>query len=112
MGTFSVGSVVLVPFPFTDLSATKLRPAIIVASAGRGDWICAQITSRPYSDSSAIEINNEDFQFGSLNRSSYVKPSKLFTANQSIFKRSVGKVNQKKLHEVHASIMEMFKNNE
>lgn len=39
MGTPSIGSVVLVPFPFSDLSNSKKRPAVVVASAGRGDWI-------------------------------------------------------------------------
>ena len=32
----SVGSIVLVPFPFSDLSQSKLRPAVVVADAGRG----------------------------------------------------------------------------
>ena len=34
----SAGSVVLVPFPFSDLSQSKLRPAVVLADAGRGDW--------------------------------------------------------------------------
>ncbi len=108
MVTFAVGSVVLVPFPFSDLSSSKLRPALIVASSGRDDWICAQITSKPYLDSSAINIRTEDFQNGSLNRSSYVKPAKLFTANQSLFRRKIGEITQKKLNEVRASIIALF----
>jgi len=35
----SAGSVVLVPFPFSDLSQSKLRPAVVLADAGQGDWI-------------------------------------------------------------------------
>ncbi len=41
----SAGSVVLVPFPFSDLSQSKLRPAVVLADAGRGDWIPCQLTS-------------------------------------------------------------------
>ncbi len=41
----SVGAVVLVPFPFSDLSASKLRPAIVLDEAGRGDWVLCQVTS-------------------------------------------------------------------
>ena len=37
MGTPTAGSVVLVRFPFSDLSQTKLRPAVVLADAGRGD---------------------------------------------------------------------------
>ena len=33
------GAVVLVRFPFSDLSQTKLRPAVVLADAGRGVWI-------------------------------------------------------------------------
>ena len=42
------GAVVLVRFPFSDLSDTKLRPAVLLASAERDDWILCQVTSRSY----------------------------------------------------------------
>jgi mRNA interferase MazF len=42
MGTLAVGQVVLVPFPFSDLSQAKMRPAVVRADAGRGDWILRQ----------------------------------------------------------------------
>jgi mRNA interferase MazF len=43
----AAGSVVLVRFPFSDLSSTKLRPAIIMASAGKDDFVLCQVTSNP-----------------------------------------------------------------
>jgi mRNA interferase MazF len=45
MVTPSVGAVVLVPFPFSDLSQSKRRPAVVLADVGRNDWILCQITS-------------------------------------------------------------------
>jgi hypothetical protein len=39
MGTLTAGQVVIVHFPFSDLTASKLRPAVVLAEAGRGDWI-------------------------------------------------------------------------
>ena len=39
MVTPAAGSVVLVPFPFSDLSQAKLRPAIVLADAGHNDWV-------------------------------------------------------------------------
>lgn len=39
------GSVLLVPFPFSDLSRAKLRPAVVLADSDRGDWILCQVTS-------------------------------------------------------------------
>ncbi len=49
-----VGAVVLVRFPFSDLSQSKLRPAIVLANAGRGNQILCQVTSKPYSDTGAV----------------------------------------------------------
>jgi mRNA interferase MazF len=40
----------MVPFPFSDLSQSRLRPAIVLADAARGDWILCQVTSNPYAD--------------------------------------------------------------
>ncbi|MBU0462339.1 MAG: MazF family transcriptional regulator, partial [Proteobacteria bacterium] len=68
MVTPSEGSVVLVRFPFSDLSSSKLRPAVVLAFTGRDDWILCQVTSNPYSDPTAIRINESDFGIGSLQK--------------------------------------------
>lgn len=86
------GSVVLVRFPFSDLSASKLRPAIILANVGRGDYILVQVTSNPYGDDLAVELTDDSFQTGSLKRTSYARPGKLFTANESLIERTVGEL--------------------
>lgn len=46
---FERGKIILVPFPFTDLSSQKIRPAVIVSRASEGspDTIVAFITSVP-----------------------------------------------------------------
>ena len=46
MVSLAAATVVLVPVPFSDLSKAKLRPAVILADAGRGDWILCQVTAR------------------------------------------------------------------
>ncbi len=56
MVTPTAGSVVLVPFPFSDLSQSKLRPAVVLADAGLGDWILCQVTSRSYADPRAVQL--------------------------------------------------------
>jgi mRNA interferase MazF len=62
----SAGEVVLVPFPFTDLSQSKLRPAVCLADAGRGDWVLCQVTSNPYGDPLAVSLDAADFTTGGL----------------------------------------------
>jgi mRNA interferase MazF len=90
MGTPAIGDVVLVPFPFSDLSSTKVRPAIVLADAGRGDWILCQITSNPYGDPHATALSDADFATGGLLIASVARPGKLFTANSSLINRTVG----------------------
>jgi len=52
----SKGSVVLIRFPFSDLSKSKLRSAVVLASSGKKDWILCQVTSQRYTDPKAIEL--------------------------------------------------------
>ena len=92
MGTPSTREVVLVLFPFSDLSQAKLRPAVVLANTDidRGDSIMCQITSNPYGDRQAVVITDESFAVGSLDRVSYARPSKLFTANQRLVVSQIG----------------------
>ena len=86
----SAGAIVMVPFPFSDLSRTKLRPAVVLADAGRGDWVLCQITSNPYADPRAVQLDVTDFASGSLQVTSYARPGKLFTANSSLIASEIG----------------------
>lgn len=79
-----VGAIVLVRFPFSDLSQSKLRPAVVLAHAGRGDQILCQVTSKPYGDAGAVELNDAAFASGSLRVTSYARPGKLFTASDDL----------------------------
>ena len=109
MVALSVGAVVLVPFPFSDLSQSKLRPAVALASAGRGDWILCQITSNPYGDSQAIELNDASLATGSLRLTSYARPGKLFTANRNLIVRQVGILNEEHFNRIVDAIIDILR---
>ena len=108
MGTFAVGEVVLVFFPFSDLSDSKLRPALVLAESSRKDWILCQITSNPYGDPHSIPISENDFQSGNLHRNSFVRPRKLFTASESVISRKMGQLKWDKTAEILDSLQELF----
>ncbi len=108
METLAIGAVVLVRFPFSDLSGMKVRPALVLADSGNQDWILCQITSNPYSDLKAMELDNDSFELGSLQRISYVRPGKLFTANLSIIKQPVGFIKKEVLRRIYTKVVEMF----
>ena len=83
-------AVILIPFPFSDLSQSKLRPAVAIADAGGGDYILCQVTSNPYGDAKAIKLTDSSFESGTLERDSYVRPGKIFTANQALIQSQIG----------------------
>jgi mRNA interferase MazF len=84
------GVVVLVRFPFSDLSSSKLRPAVVLAHAGGTDWVLCQITSNPYGDPLSVPLVRGSFVSGGLDRDSFARPGKLFTASESIAVRRAG----------------------
>lgn len=105
MGAFAAGQVILLPFPFSDLTRSKLRPALLLADTGRDDWIACQITSNPYADPHAIALATEDFTSGGLQRTSFARPGKLFTANVSLFATTAGLIVQGRLDEVRDALI-------
>jgi mRNA interferase MazF len=105
----SAGSVVLVPFPFSDLSQSKLRPAVVLADAEHGDWILCQLTSSFYSDARAVKLENADFKRGSLRVVSYARPGKLFTANQELLVSQVGVLNNRAFERVRNAVLAVFR---
>jgi mRNA interferase MazF len=75
MGTLAAGQVVLVHFPFSDLTTSKLRPAVVLADAGRDDWILCQITSKSYGDTRAIRLEDGDLPDAAVKESREIKAS-------------------------------------
>ncbi len=108
MVTPSVGLVVTVSFPFSDLSAAKRRPAVVLADSGRGDWILCQLTSNAYSDSGAIQLQDEDFANGSLKRISFARPGKIFTAHETLMVSEVGKLRDESFDKVVNAVIQLL----
>ncbi|MFO8020785.1 MAG: type II toxin-antitoxin system PemK/MazF family toxin [Promethearchaeia archaeon] len=96
------GDVVVVPFPFSDLSRTnKKRPALVIKDLKGFDLILCQITSKSRSDNYSIPLFQKDFKKGTLNKSkSYIRPNRIFTADVRIIIRSIGRIKKTKMDEV------------
>ena len=60
MGKFIKGEVVVVPFPFTDLSTAKRRPALVLAELQGDDVVLCQITSNSLRDTYALQLDIVD----------------------------------------------------
>ena len=97
---------IVIPFPFSNLTATKVRPALVVASLAGSDMILCQITSQFVRDANAIELNTSDFSHGSLNRPSNVRPNRIWTGEDTIVRFQVGTISDDKLKAVIEAIVE------
>ena len=109
MAAFGFASIVLVNFPFSDLSNAKLRPAIVLAQANKEDWILCQITSNARIDSRAIEIKDTDFAQGSLRQTSFARPDKIFTGHESLVNRRVGILKDEKASEIIEAVVKILR---
>ncbi len=105
MGEFVKGDVVVLPFPFSDLSASKKRPALVIAVIPPyDDLILCMITSRGVRDASAIPLSQSDFIAGGLPRESNIRLNRLFTADSTLVLRTAGKLSDEKMDKVVTEI--------
>ncbi len=108
MERFIAGDIVVVPFPFSDLSSSKRRPALVLASLEGNDIIVCQITSQARFDKYAIILNLNDFEQNILTKVSLIRPNRIFTANESIIIYKAARIKKSKLEEVYQTISELF----
>lgn len=105
MARFVSGDVVVLPFPFTDLASSKVRPALVLATSTRGDLILCQITSQAAGHPEAIPIIASDCQPGvPLPRASFALPHRLVTANEVCIRRVAARLTPAKLDEIRERV--------
>jgi len=66
---------------------------VVLADAGRGDWILCQVTSNQYGDLRAVRLTATSLSSGSLRSESYARPGKLFTASRDLMVAQVATLN-------------------
>jgi len=81
--------------PFSDLTRAKRRRAFVVQYFNGEDILLAQITSQKVRDEYAIALENDDFNTGSLNKPSNIRPNKIFTCSRNIILYRVGSLKTK-----------------
>jgi len=108
MARFVKGDVVVIPFPFSDLSQAKRRPALVLAELEGNDRILCQITSRLVQDKYAIQLDEDDFAKGSLKQRSNIRPNRIFTADVGIILYRIGHLKADKLDEVIVQVVKIL----
>ena len=108
MAGFVKGDVVVLPFPFSDLSDYKRRPALVLADAGGNALLLCQITSQSIRDEYAVKLDVADFQSGSLAKSSYIRPNRIFSADEQIVVYRAGHVHQATVDAVVSNLIKLL----
>ena len=108
MERFVKGDVVVLPFPYTDFSSVKKRPAVVIATLKGNNVILAQITTNQRNDEDLIGLTKKDFTSGFLNSDSFIMASLIFTADSSRVDYKAGKIKQEKIKEVQNKLIEVF----
>jgi mRNA interferase MazF len=110
MAKFIKGDVVVIPFPFSDLSGSKRRPALVLADLPGSDIILCQITSQAKKDKFVVAISNNDFTTGALPVQSYVRPNRIFTADKNIIIRKAGSLTTTVTKKIIQQVVSIFTN--
>jgi mRNA interferase MazF len=97
VGKFVAGDIVVINFPFSNLAGGKPRPALVVSPSGENDYILCQITSKSYGSQNSVQITENDLTQGILPVISYIRPDKLFTADNTLIKKKIAKISTGKL---------------
>jgi mRNA interferase MazF len=108
MGQFVKGDIVILPFPFSNLSGSKHRPGFVIANLPGDDIIICQITSRHKTDPFAIPLASADFSSGGLPVDSFVRPNKIFTADKNIIISIAGSASGAKTDEVTDALVKII----
>lgn len=94
---YNPGDIVVVEFPFTDVSQTKKRPALILSNQTinqTGDYLLVMITSQVKYDGLSIPIQPTDFILDPLPLRSFVRFYKVFLLNESLIIRKFTTVSE------------------
>ena len=107
------GDIVLVPFPFTDLSQTKLRPAIVLWADSIGNDVTLCFVSSQGLDTLAtgeflLDATDSEFTSTGLKTSSKVRVTRIMTVERKLIVRRLGKLGTNQIQVLNLSIVKAF----
>ena len=110
---YSQREIVLVPFPFSDLSTTKKRPVLIISNddynSKHDDVVVCVITSNKFKDDFSVVIKDDNLEYGFLPEESTIKYHKLFTINKSKIGKKFSIVNKELFGTISKNLCDLFK---
>ncbi len=109
---YKQADIVLLPFPYSDLSAAKKRPALVLSNnnfnSASADIICCLITANPRTDSLSVPITDADVYDGKLIFNSRIKPYRVFTVHTRIVLKKLCSLKNAKLEIVIKRLIDIL----
>ena len=105
------GDIVLVPFPFTDLSQTKLRPGVVLWVDSQGQDITVCFISSQNLDCISIEPSDPEFTRTGLKLASKIRVARVVTLERRLIKRRLGSLGQQQIQHLNAALSRAFQIN-
>lgn len=104
--------IVLLPYPFTDLEGSKVRPALVVSNDAYNkkslDCVMVPLTTVIKNEPYSIILNQENLYSGKLLKPSRVKADKIFTVEKGLIIMKIGIVNDNTFEKIKSEILKLF----
>lgn len=105
---YKQGDILLIPIPFTDLTASKKRPVLVLSNSlynkTTKDIVVVAITSNVESKEYAVLFSKDDMKEGTLKVDSCIRADKIYTLSQDIIVKKFGSINDNVLSHVKEKI--------
>ncbi|MBF2085400.1 type II toxin-antitoxin system PemK/MazF family toxin [Thermoleptolyngbya sp. C42_A2020_037] len=112
--SLSKGDIVLVPFPFTDLSQTKLRPAVVLWADPQGQditvcFISSQNLERTTPDELLLETSDPEFAQTGLKVTSKIRVTRIVTLERRLLQRRLGQLGARQINHLNQIFIRAFR---
>ena len=108
MTVYKRRAVILVPFPFSDLSYSKKRPALVLADIHeRDELICMMLTSALSIDPK-VDISIKDIDLAGLPKPTVARLSRLFTLKQSLVIKKLGIIEKEEFGDIARRLIKLL----
>ncbi len=108
---YEQGEILIIPFPFSDLSSVRQRPVLVLSkkedNLNSEDIVTCGITSNLKDSKYSVLIENTDLQRGEIPKKSRIKVNKLFTIHKNIVIKSLARINVQKWREVKKEFLSL-----
>ncbi len=108
---YKQGEIIIVPFPFSNLSSVKQRPVLVLSKNTDNekieDIITCGITSNIKDSKYSVLIGDKNLIEGEIPKPSRVKVDKLFTISQDIVKKKVGRIDKETFEKVKIEFVKL-----